>query len=428
MPQYTIIANTPRTALYLSFQKETDARLIASLLTGNPGTTLKPKLYVASAEFNARLHLLDLIGESSYESKRFFNEIPTNQHFFFFPSHIDDRIQLYIYVMEICRIDNVALKSYDLGLIAPFLINHYEMRVFNGSPENRKRIGENEKEKRVCRFCGKTITTSNDCFSQKSHAISESLGNKGLICLEECDDCNKHFNNTIEQDISKFFRLQLILNGVKGKRGTPTIKGKEVSVKNKNSNGNNTIVFNVEKLPFTLDMQIVSQYISQQLSSSSEKYIPQNIYKCFCKYVLSLMDSQYLAYFQETIKWIKEPLAKHRLPPVWYDNVSGGDFPSIAIMTRKHNHKDIPYCLAILNVAGLRFLFIIPFCSQDKFKFVRKSRVKYFLNGVKNILPNMELNPMSLNGVAHVKQEIDFNLEISPNCVEGRDYFIESNS
>lgn len=137
MFQYTIIANTQRAVLYLSFQSEMDARLIAELFTGNPETTLKPQLYVATAEFKGRLHLLDELGESFYEPKRFFNDIPTNHHFLFLSGHIDDKIQIYLYTKEICQIDASQLKSTNLEPIATFLYGHYEMRSFYGSPDNR---------------------------------------------------------------------------------------------------------------------------------------------------------------------------------------------------------------------------------------------------------------------------------------------------
>jgi hypothetical protein len=92
-------------------------------------------------------------------------------------------------------------------------------------------------------------------------------------------------------------------------------------------------------------------------------------------------------------------------------------------MQRKHNHKDIPYCWAILNIAGYQYLFIVPFCSHDKYKFVGKSRVDFFLQGLKNAMPNINLQPMKLHGIAPTSLRINANIEIPPECVEGRDYY-----
>lgn len=148
---------------------------------------------------------------------------------------------------------------------------------------------------------------------QKAHAISESLGNKGLICREECDDCNQRFNQTIEQDVTRFFQFFLILNGVKGKNGSPTLQGNGISITNNPSSrstlGRDTLVLKVKTMPDTRDIQEITKFVSDQFSFSNVKYVPQNIYKCFCKYVLSLLDNKYLQYFKETINWINEPLS-----------------------------------------------------------------------------------------------------------------------
>ena len=427
MRQYTIIANTRCSVLFLEVQSEEIARLIAELLTGNPDATAIPRTIIASNEFKQRLCLLDDFGESFYEPKRFFNEIPDNQHFLFLSGYADDRIQIYLSALEISRLDNVPLKSPDLGKIAPFLYNHYELRVFDGSPENRKRIGEKDKSKRVCRFCGRDITMPNVKFTKKAHAISESLGNKGLICLEECDGCNTRFNDTIEQDIGNLLRFQLVVKGIKGKNGNPTLKGDELSIKNDTTSrsklGRDTIVIKFEKSPEAFDPKEFSMYLSQQYSFSQVKYRPQNIYKCLCKYVMSLIDSRFLPCVKNTIDWINEPLTRRSLPPIWYNSVPSGEYPYLAIMTRKHDNKELPYCWAILCVAGIRFTFIVPFCSLDDNKFVRGSHLNYFINNIESIMPNVKQHPIRLNSIVRISTKIQFDFVIPPDCIEGRDYY-----
>ena len=51
----------------------------------------------------------------------------------------------------------------------------------------RIHIGEQNKEKRICRFCNNK--SENVTFKNKAHAISEALGNKTIILNEECDNC-----------------------------------------------------------------------------------------------------------------------------------------------------------------------------------------------------------------------------------------------
>lgn len=61
--------------------------------------------------------------------------------------------------------------------------------------------------------------------SKKSHAISEALGNKRIISIEECDDCNNKFSMSIEPDIVKYFSLHRNYWSIKGKGGVKILEG-----------------------------------------------------------------------------------------------------------------------------------------------------------------------------------------------------------
>ena len=424
MTQFTVIANTASPILYLGIGNRASTRLFSKLINGDPDQATVKYLQTASQDFKNRLHILDEIGERVYEIKQFFSQIPTGQHFLFLPGRIEDRIQIYFYTKQLSQLDNVPLESTDLGNISSYLYDHYEVRTFSGN--ERLRIGVNNKAKRVCRFCGRSMPDAK--FKQKAHAISESLGNKGLVCLEECDDCHRRFGSTIEHDIINYFQFFLILKGIKGKNGNPTLQGDSISITNDQSSrytlGRDTLVLKVKTMPDTHNPQEIAKFISEQFSFSNVKYIPQNIYKCFCKYVLSVIGREYLPHFNGTIDWINEPLAYHRLPPIWYYSVpENSDTPYLVIMLRKHNSKEIPYCWAILNIAGHQYLFILPFCSHDKYKFVGKSRVQFFFDGLKNAMPNIIFQPMKFDSISPVSLRIKADFNISPDCVEGRDYY-----
>lgn len=424
MNQFTVIANTPSPALYINFGNINSVRLFSELINGDPCQDNVKYLQTATQAFKDRLQLLDKLGERFYEMKQFFSQIPTNQHFLFLPGRIEDRIQIYLHTKQLSLLDKVPLESTDLERISSYLYDHYEIRTFSGN--ERLNIGVYEKSKRVCRFCGRSMPDVN--FSQKAHAISESLGNKGLVCREECDDCNRRFNQTIEQDVTRLFQFFLILKGIKGKNGAPTLQGDGISITNDQSSrstlGRDTLVLKVKTMPDTHNPQEIAKFISDQFSFSNVKYIPQNIYKCFCKYVLSVIGHEYLPYFKSTIDWINEPLTHHRLPPIWYYSVpNSSDTPYLAVMLRKHNNKEIPYCWAILNIAGYQYMFILPFCSLDKYKFVGKTRVQFFLDGLKNAMPNITFHPMKFDVIKPVSLKVNANFNISPDCVEGRDYY-----
>lgn len=424
MPQFTIIANTKPSVLHLAFHGKSSERLLAELFTGDPEAKRVPYIQIVTPEFKERIHLLEALGESFYEPRKFFNDIPLNQHFFLLPGRIDDEVQIFKYKAELSRIDNIPIGSSVKNVITSNLGNHYTVRTFKG--DCRMKIGIKDKAQRVCRFCGKSLPDAR--FGSKSHAISRSLGNIGLICLEECDDCNTRFNETIEQDICNLFLFQLMIRGVNGRNGDRTIKGDKVFITNDTSTrdkvGRDTITIQIDSMLDTREMKKLAQILPQSMSFSQLKYKPQNVYKCFCKYVLSLIDSRYLPYFKDTIKWINEPLVKHSLPPIWHFTIPMGDVPSLVIMMRKHSCEEFPFCWAVMNIAGLQFLFIVPFCSLDKYEFVGKNRVKDFEDNLNDFIPNVSLNSLCFNSIDPVPIEVDFNLDIPSECVEGRDFFI----
>ncbi len=424
MPQFTVIANTANPVLYLSIGNKATTRLFAKLINGDPEQDSVKYLQTATQEFKDRLPLLDDIGEKVYELKKFFYEIPTGQHYYFLPGRIEDRILIYLRTKELSQLDKVPLETVNLERISSYFYDHYEVRTFGGN--ERLNIGPSNKSKRVCRFCGRSMPEVT--FKQKAHAISESLGNKGLVCREECDDCNRRFNQTIEQDVIHLFQFFLVLKGIKGKNGIPTLQGDGISISHDSSSretlGRDTLVLKVKTMPDSHNPQEIAKFMSEQFSFSNINYIPQNIYKCFCKYVLSVIDRRFLPFFQGTIDWINEKPTHHRLPPIWYySSETSSDTPFLVVMLRKHNHKEIPYCWAILNIAGYQYLFIVPFCSQDKYKFVGEKRINYFIEGLKNAMPNINFQLMKLHGIKSATLKINANFDISSDCVEGRDYY-----
>ena len=172
--------------LYLTFHGKSSERLLAEFFTGDPEAKRVPCVQTATPKFKGRIHLLDALGETFYEPRKFFNDIPSNQHFILLPGRIDDEIQIFRYKAELSRIDNIPIEPSVKSVITSKLGNHYTVRTFKG--DSRMKIGIKDKAQRVCRFCGKSLPDAK--FGNKSHAISWSLGNIGLICLEECDDCN----------------------------------------------------------------------------------------------------------------------------------------------------------------------------------------------------------------------------------------------
>jgi hypothetical protein len=74
--------------------------------------------------------------------------------------------------------------------------------------------------KGVCRYCGCTDASR---FRNVSHTFPEALGNKWIVSLDECDNCNKLFSvydDALSNSVSPF----LTLGGVKGKKNKSSEK------------------------------------------------------------------------------------------------------------------------------------------------------------------------------------------------------------
>ena len=95
--------------------------------------------------------------------------------------------------------------------------DNYEMIFFDNRNNTMRSIGEKERSKRICRFCGLKIP--NTSFDSKSHSISEALGNKIIVTNDECDDCNANFGEHIERDLINYLDFFRVYFGIQRKGG-----------------------------------------------------------------------------------------------------------------------------------------------------------------------------------------------------------------
>ena len=113
------------------------------------------------------------------ENKSTISERKSALDFLKVPSDYKDINQTYDKILNFYKLIESTYNYYSLG--------------FDGL---KMSIGEQDKDKRKCRFCGRT---GKENFHDVAHAIQDSLGNSLLICNEECDVCN-HTLNKIEDN------------------------------------------------------------------------------------------------------------------------------------------------------------------------------------------------------------------------------------
>ena len=158
-------------------------------------------------------------------------------------------------------------------------------------------IGEQDKDKRQCRFCGKT---GKENFHDVAHAIQDSLGNSLLICNEECDDCN-HTLNKIEDNFLHVMDVRRSIFHISRKSSTKsaTIYGRNFVLK-PDEKDNSTLYLMEENI--TKEQKKNKRFNYKLIHKTSLSN--ENVYKALVKIVIDLLPSEKLPYFKQTIKWV----------------------------------------------------------------------------------------------------------------------------
>lgn len=228
--------------------------------------------------------------------------------------------------------------------------------LYHGSTQY---IGEKDKDKRTCRFCHKTGAKR---FIKEAHAISAFLGNDYLICNEECDKCNKDFSETIEQDVDNYFKVTRCLSRNLN-RDKQTI----------NAKGENFYIDNSEKYPMLtyyakaneeIDIDDIGEngFDFYLLNNDSVKL--SNIYKCFVKFAISVIPNEFIPRFRKTTDWINGKLDSNSLPPLYKcDSIIDIERPEIAVLIRKDDNKDVPFCVVRFAFLSCYYIFTVPYCQ-----------------------------------------------------------------
>ena len=248
---------------------------------------------------------------------------------------------------------------------------------------SKKTIGELNKDRRVCRFCG--LRQPATTFKNEAHAISEALGNKQIIQNEECDSCNKKFGDGVEQDIIEYVRIFGVMNGVKGKIGVPTIRGRNFELSKSD----------VIEMKYSGDIGIFAGNPQQVIvpMQLNRPITLQNIYKALCKYALSVVDSSQLKYFKETLDWLNDKKEALKLPKIGFlKSIELFSYhPRLVIYQRKGNNSKLPYMVGELQYTNFTFVFIIPFCQLDQRVFTNENEYKGYWEFFKHFNLNKDI-------------------------------------
>lgn len=274
--------------------------------------------------------------------------------------------------IEVLRCENkdyigwvmVHNKTFDYWARLSFEFDCYAF----GITGNKECIGEKDKSKRICRFCG----LPNKTYGSDAHAISHALGNNILFCYEECDDCNTKVLKQYEDSFSNLMAFRRAIYKIKGKKnkGLIHVPGK-----------NYTIQPNDGKKP-TLYIKGSTNPL-RQLGPDTFKFrfdhyepvVDQDIYRALVKMAIDLMPSHYLPHFKKTVEWLydKENHQFEALPSVLFGELPNEAFynqPIMYLFFKKEGDNNTPLCTAMLYSADVAYQFVIPFADVDKGNFL----------------------------------------------------------
>ncbi len=333
----------------------------------------------------------------------FFRKLKKDEYFYFLPNiKLDLKCNLKIYshlkaLNEGLDIEEVQRQTSELY---ENLLTKYQLSTYG---HKRIHIGESDKSKRICRFCNNERKPIS--YASKAHAISEALGNKTVYLNEECEKCNEYFSNSIEPDLIHYLSVFRTFFDVKGKDGSKKLKGVNFELKNEK---NLTLAFNdikerpEEGMPYNLSLE------------GKDYVVLQNVYKCLCKYFLSVIDSSYLAGFKETISWINGEKKAGKLPLIG-EIISYHSFskqPRIETYIRIGDDKSIPFAVGVFYFTCKVHIFIIPFAGTLENEFLDQIEFDHFCETFKNIIKNKYWKYIDYSNNEKKKITTKLNIEV----------------
>jgi hypothetical protein len=233
------------------------------------------------------------------------------------------------------------------ALYAP-LFDSYDLFQYVDDGKNNLCVGEPERQKRICRFCGKGMPDVS--FSERAHAIPEAIGNKHLFCNEECDNCNTRLHN-VEDNLTNWFEFRRNQAGVRRKHGGIPHGGGRNYVLGEDQS--------VQVFDSNIDIKSQTEYKLQGAQTVTE----QGIYKALCKIVIDLIKEEYLSRLQMTIKWINGEVKSSYYPHIAQINgLQSVAHPQEFIFVRKDglDMDDAPFCFAVLRIFDMAILYAVP--------------------------------------------------------------------
>lgn len=292
------------------------------------------------------------------------------------------------------------------GLLDNYRLIHFEQE------RRQVRIGESEKSKRKCRFCGEKAPTVS--YEKDAHTISEGLGNKSIITNDECDKCNEDMGREIEQDLMTYLSPMRTFMSLRGKRGLVKIKDESFALY-EDSPGQIHIDLFEQDEPELKHWEFEQNGDDFKWTFTHPQMLnPQDVYRAVIKYVIGVMEDAELPHFQETITWVRKMRTATDLPRLCFyldNNPKSEEKPCITVFFRKNEDKSLPYCFVELQVSGVVIFGVIPFCDQDDRTFSKDEDWNHLMDVVKIFNQIPVLKVIVPNADAPIRMKYEFEIK-----------------
>lgn len=212
-----------------------------------------------------------------------------------------------------------------------------------------------------CRYCGETDPRK---FRSVAHAVPESLGNKWIVSLDECDDCNAVFSR-YEDSLAKTIGPVLTLGGTPGKdnavRQTGRSAGPAVIRHEHSESGRRLSIQVTGEFGDHLSVDPAKGTLAFKIPIANERFIPRRAYKALVRMGLAAMPVAELANFQSLLAWVRDLDDEVTMPPLLVGLSIGslGNAPRIASITLLRRKPEAPstspYMVLIMTAGSACF-------------------------------------------------------------------------
>lgn len=285
-------------------------------------------------------------------------------------------------VLRLNMPDYEGLKRFK-EVVCGELLDNYRIIHFE-QDRHQVRVGEPEKDKRKCRYCGEMMPTVS--FAKDAHTISEGLGNKSIITNDECDKCNEDLGREIEQDLMTYLSPMRTFMSLRGKKGLVKIKDDSFAMY-EDAPGQIHIDLYEQDEPELKHWEFEQNGDDFKWTFTHPQMLnPQDVYRAVVKYAIGVMENAELSHFKETITWVRKMRTATDLPRLCFyldNNPKSEEKPCITVFLRMNDDKSLPYCFVELQVSGVVIFGIIPLCDQDDRTYSKEEDWNHFIDVAK---------------------------------------------